>query len=150
MFQSKKRRGVGEASIGALVNSLVEDLVQQGQAADSDPVQNCFVLPDISVSKVQGVRAKKSLTYIQRAETTFDMYACVVGVQHLELYSFWLFKSQEQEAWLAAEVEKRPLIALTGDDSPVARALRGYARNLNQLPSDSNTLRHMSGFSAAV
>jgi hypothetical protein len=135
--------------MATLLGSLISDLVQASDADGDEAghVQSAFVAPEIPPSKVQGVRAKKSISYVERPETVAEMYVSVLAVGPLEKYLYWLFKQQRDETWLSSDPAKRPLVALTSesDNNPVLLALAEYAAALASSPVESEDLSDLRG-----
>ena len=149
VFQSKKR-GLGAASMQDLVGALLSDVVKLSDAADTGHA--AFLVPDIAPSKIQGVRAKKSAMYIGRMETVSELFVSILATGPLEQYLYWLFKKQEEDAWLDSDPHRRPIVALTSAaNSPVVVALAKYtAMFVEHPPLESETLVHFSGASEFV
>lgn len=150
IFKSSKKQqniDIGQLSMATLLGNLISDLALVSDAsAPDDPVQSAFVAPDIAPSKVQGVRAKKSLSYVERSETPAEMYLAVLAVGPLEKYMYWLFKCQKEQSWLSPCPDKRPLVILTSQSSPVLEALCEYAAALSELPPlQMSDLFHLCG-----
>lgn len=133
--------------MAALLNSLSADIV----AASDDP--SCaadhgaaFVVPDVQPSKVEGVRAKKSCLYIERAETLTETFVSLLAPMPIESYMHWLLRAQELEAWLHKDPCERPLINLTSTThSPVMEALGRLTQSAFEVPVESALLKLMDG-----
>lgn len=147
MFRSNKKRNIHGTSMAALLNSLSADIV----AASDDP--SCaadhgaaFVVPDVQPSKVEGVRAKKSCLYIERAETLTETFVSLLAPMPIESYMHWLLRAQELEAWLHKDPCERPLINLTSTThSPVMEALGRLTQSAFEVPVESALLKLMDG-----
>ena len=152
-FISMYSSGRGGQTLSSLIGALVDDIQQSAQSADSDlaaSASNAFMLPDLPVSKIQGVRARKGAVWFGRSESATEMVVAVYSSQPVERITAWMLKSQKQESWLAEDASKRPLVQLaTPAVSCTAQALCEYAAMMNCVPADSEICQILDGALAA-
>lgn len=83
-----------------------------------------FVFPEVPVQKVQGVRAGKSQSWLQRPTTVVELMTSILTTEPVFKLSTWLLQQQEDECWLSKQPEDRPMVNLvTARYSPVMRAI---------------------------
>lgn len=106
-----------------------------------------FVFPEVPIQKVQGVRANKSQSWLQRPTTVVELMTCILTTEPVFKLSTWLLQQQEDECWLSKRPEDRPMINLvTARYSPVMRAISGCLDALlNPLDVDRGPLFFLDG-----
>lgn len=136
MLSQKKKKGQAAlATMQSLLNGILSDLtgsdepVESQQVAEAAPQEAAsapFTSPDLPVGKVQGVRALKSNTWLQRVETPVEILVAVLATEPVQYLSAWFLKTQSNSNWLSKKVEERPLVNLASlRFSPVVQAVTG-------------------------
>ena len=128
-----------------LVKGLMDDIQKSSEAGEAASLQGAsaaaFVQPDVGVSKIQGVRARKSCDFLARPQTLQDICVALLVTQPLERYMHWLFKVQTEKAWLASDPTCRPVVNLvTLQFSPAVAAVNTLAKSLQQPLAESLSL----------
>eukprot|EP00438_Fugacium_kawagutii_P006490 Skav226929 [mRNA] locus=scaffold3020:72657:73124:+ [translate_table: standard] len=83
-----------------------------------------FTTAEVPVTKVQGVRAAKSCTWLARAETITETLVSIVSTSPMVRLSAWFLKTQRKKGWLSKEACERPLVNLVSPQhSPAVRAV---------------------------
>lgn len=126
----KKQRLSGE-TMTTLLNGILGDLTGDSVAVGSSSGRNGveaaeapYIVPDVPVTRVQGVRALKSCTYLENATTPTQTLVAILATDCVQELSAWLMKTQKQKAWLSKKPEERPVVNLsTLRFSPAVRAL---------------------------
>ena len=150
LLSQKKSKGPGGA---VTMHSLLEGILHDLTGSDdpfhhSDPPPSSenairttpteaasapFTVPELPVTKVQGVRALKSNAWIQRRETRTEILCAVWATQPVQVLSAWLLKAQGDKCWLSKNVVERPLVNLaTPHFSPVVSAMTDAINMMSQ------------------
>ena len=94
-----------------------------GRVAHQSP-ESPFVFPDISVQRIQGVRASKSQTWLSRTTTVSELVTAIETTEPIFRLSTWFLQQQEDQLWLSQDPTLRPVVSLvTPRFSPVVRAM---------------------------
>ena len=143
----KPQRG---QTLAQLVGALMDDIQQSAgtQVAEgaASMASAAFVLPDLPVSKIQGVRARKGATWFGRVESACEMLVAISASRPVERITTWMLKAQKDESWLAADPAQRPLVQLVtpGLSIPV-QALCEYASMMTCLPASLDVCQWLDG-----
>ena len=143
----KPKRG---QTLAGLVGALMDDIQQSAgvQVAEGPAAMasNAFVLPDLPVSKIQGVRARKGAAWFGRDESATEMVVAIAASRPVERVTAWMLKAQKDESWLAADPGLRPLVQLvTPGLSCCVQALCEYASMMSCLPADLDVCQVLDG-----
>ena len=129
-FQSMFSKTVGKKTDARPTEDILRALAVDDDGHGDQPVavpdesESPFVFPDVPVQKVQGVRANKSETWLQRSTTVAEVITAIATTEPVFQVSTWYLQQQEAEAWLSKEPEKRPLVNLSSRRySPVVEAI---------------------------
>ena len=121
------KKGISGETMATLLSGILGDLV--GEKQDTGPQGSeaplaPYVVSEVPVSKVQGVRAKKSCTFLQEPQTISQTVSAVLSTEAVQALSAWLLKAQRTKAWLSKIPEERPVVNLaTMRFSPAAQAI---------------------------
>ncbi|CAE7591425.1 unnamed protein product [Symbiodinium natans] len=143
MFKAGKKRPTLQRLIGALVDDIQRSADEPDAASAAS---SAFTLPDLPVSKIQGVRAGKGAAWLARQESATEMAVGIYTSRPIEHVTAWLLKSQKMESWLAAEPSERPLVQLTTPDMSVTvQALCEYYAAITCIPEASDIWETLNG-----
>lgn len=115
-----------------LLNSILCDLAGFEEGDDdlravtrpAEAASVPFTTAEVPVTKVQGVRAAKSCTWLARAETITETLVSILSTSPMVHLSAWFLRSQRKKGWLSKEVAERPLVNLVSPrHSPAVRAV---------------------------
>ena len=142
----KKPSGKKASANAALILSGLlgdEAYVQTGDDSGNLPLpagESPFTCPDVPVGRVQGLRAAKSESWLDRPETATEILVAILATQPVYELSCHFMEEQKHQSWLSDDPRKRPLTSLATERySPVVDKLVKYL-NVLETPVDAESI----------
>ena len=137
MFRKTKTCGARPSGNdnGALMN-LLTTIMCDSAGCDQETLMEkpeevaaaSFTTSDVPIGKVQGVRATKSCSWIERPSTAVELLVAILSTEPVGHLSAWLLKAQKLKSWLSKDPTERPLVNLvTYRFSPASRCVHELA-----------------------
>lgn len=131
----------GNISLASLMSGILQDLtgepvgdaVAPGNSSALEAAIAPFVHPDVPIGKVQGVRARKSCTWIRRPQTLSELLIAVLSTKPVSGLSQWLLHQQGSNSYLSRDPTERPAVCCaTLRYNPAVKAI---SESVNMLRS---------------